>query len=508
MSIPYSSQSPLLNTFIPRLRNLHSSYQHLELDYARLPLSTRRHLYGHNVRALGEIRTLAEAKFLLAAVLQWSPSTHSYSVAMFDADRGTVVKAEGGGADELCPIWMNFFDELAMADHEVSRLAKDPDAAVSHQQVHSLILKAEEKNSWIETLFGVVAEKGEHIQGPCDFQLQDWMIYMGWNRFCFKVAEGVKFGNAIAEFRQMGKSSGPDTSAIHYGQEGRREFFPFTTAAKYEPWATFAAGLFGGSSVDWYAPCMLDYHPGCAADSPCRRPLDSCPGKARGEECRNGNRMRAVPWIWPCVPKQEQIERVGGPYYPTGYPYGDSPAEAGKLSQDQVCDTTRASSDSIPAAPSAILTAYNARWNAISHFDPNIPFPTISFELDDLLERCGLGMPTDILESLTEGHLIKLKTQVFFLCGFNIPYDIGTHPYQGVIVVPKLPEYDTTRVSALLKQLKLERSRWMAELLSQRTGEPRKIERALGDDAGVVAIRDTVRDMIGVCERKLQSLME
>ena len=108
-----------------------------------------------------------------------------------------------------------------------------------------------------------------------------------------------------------------------------------------------------------------------------------------------------------------------------------------------------------------------------------------------------------MMSNLSDHNLVELKTKSFFLSGFSIPYDIGPEYPYGAVVVPKFADYDTTRPRALLEQLKIEREKWMPELLSQRTGQKGYVEPALGNDFVVVAIRDAVRDLIVVCERKL-----
>ena len=144
------------------------------------------------------------------------------------------------------------------------------------------------------------------------------------------------------------------------------------------------------------------------------------------------------------------------------------------------------------------------QWNTISHISPSIPFPTPSFQLDQLLERSGLGLAFDEMYSLSDEHLIELKTKIFFLVGVGIPYDIGPTAYRDIVLEHRFAEHDTTRVEALLQQLKIERAKWMPELLNRRTGVYGYSEEALGNDFVVVAIRTAVRELICECEKKLR----
>ena len=124
---------------------------------------------------------MAQAKIALAATLQWKPSSNSYSMQTFiDVVGGAESKiAETDGVeDELCPLWIHFFDELVEADRIV---CVECGNGLSHIQdfVETLLTVAETKYRWLHGLFRLVVRGGDYSPGPGDVKLTENMIFAG-----------------------------------------------------------------------------------------------------------------------------------------------------------------------------------------------------------------------------------------------------------------------------------------------------------------------------------------
>ena len=499
MTIANITETSQMQVFASRLRELHSLYTHLTMEYFRLPLTVRRYLYGSDAMSNLQVRAMAEAKFCLAATLQWKPCHNGYSIQTFiDAAGGIESKtAETDGIeDELCPLWLNFFDELVEVDRIVGGCL-DAGTGLSHIQdcVETLLTIAETKCRWLHSLFEFVVRKGDYSPGPGDVKLTENMIFAGWKRFCFKIARGVSLADAFrTTIRPVGRCRIAANDVIHSGRNNKREYFSFVPPATFEPWLQVHSLV----SND-----VMQYHPQCCDNSPCRRRPDFCPCKARGKKCENGNCMQSGPWKWPCEPKQLPIARFDVPAYGAGHHCVEEAGRAGDLFDGVVLAKPQKALDPLPVSPTAALATYNKRWEMLSPIDFRIAFPTPSFQLYDLTAGAGLPLSEDSFDTLPIQLLVELKAKTFFLSGFQIPYDIGEFPVKGAIVVPRFATFDTGRMQALLQQMLVERERWKSDLLSCRTGNSGYQEPALGEDFVVVAIRAAVEDLIEHCGESL-----
>ena len=491
--LPETSQRQVL---VSRTRELHSLYTHLTMEYLRLPLTYRRYLYGSDTMPTAEVRDIAQAKFIIAATLQWKPSSNGYSV---DATGGMESKeAEIGesAVDELCPVWINFFDELVAADRILCALGETTTSASETQGVVETLLSiAESKYQWLHGLASLALRGGGYCPGPGDIGLTEAMIFAGWNRFCFKAVRGGTLADALkTTIRPTRPCNSAAKGALHAGQHNQREYFNFVSPPNFQPW------LAACSPAD---NDLTGSHPQCADHSPCRRKPDFCPCKARGKECENGNCKQSGPWTWPCQPKQPPIAGFAVPSYAAGHHCVEGAGEAGELFDGVIFAKQHDALNPLPVSPTATLATYNKSWEMLSPIDFRIPFPTPSLQLPDLLARGGLPLSEASLDTLPIVLLIGLKAKAFFLSGLQVPYDIDEFPVKGAVVVPRFATFDTGRMEALLRQMLVERERWRPDSLACRTGNAGNQEPALGNDFVVAAIRVAVEDLIEHCREKL-----
>jgi hypothetical protein len=479
-------------TLVAQLGNLHSLYAHLTMEYLRLPLSCRKYLYGNEATSTAEARAMAEAKFILATTLQWKPSYHSYDAERFATETGgresKMVEGAGEAEDELCPIWINFFEEMVQADRLLSSCGGESIGKLAvYTSVEPLLQAAEDKFVWLHGLAMAVARNGEFEPPICGIQLTESMIFVGWNRFCSDVA---KFGlaSALNSVRPVRKRRAAAMEAVHRAQSSQREYFGFVPPIEYRPWIpVLAANDFG------------EYHPECAIDSPCRRSPDFCPCKARGQECENWNCSRSGPWRWPCVPAEPQVVYTSVPSYGAGNDSVEDAWKAGDLCDGVVLATLQGSPDPLQISPTPLLQRYNALWESLTPCDHEVVWPTPSFKLRDLKADAGLPLSEELLQTMPWDRLIALKIKVFFLSGHKIPYDIGEYPVHQAVVGPKFATFDTRRMEALLEQMLIERRRWSYEAISRRTGSPDYEPPALGNDWLPWAVRDAIEELIECC---------
>jgi hypothetical protein len=444
-----------------------------------------------------EVRVIAQAKFILAATLQWNPSSNGYSVEAFVvATGGMESKVRETADDELCPVWINFFDDLVEADRILCALGETTtSASETHDIVETLLSIAERKYQWLHGLAMVVLRGGHYFPGPGDVELTEAMIFAGWNRFCFKVARGVTLAAALkTTIRPTRRCNNADEDALHSGRHSQREYFCFVPPSNFELWLSVSSL----TSND-----LMGSHPQCADNSPCRRKPDFCPCKARGKECENGNCMQSGPWTWPCQRKQPPVVGFAVPSYGAGHHCVEDAGRAGQLFDGVIFAKQHDAVDPLPVSPTATLATYSKHWEMLSPIDFRIAFPTPSFQLHDLMARGGLPLSQASLDTLPVELLIELKAKAFFLSGLQVPYDIGDFPAKGAVAVPRFATFDSGRMEALLRQLLVERERWRSDLLSCRTGNAGYQEPALGNDFVVAAIRAAVQDLIEHCGEKL-----
>ena len=491
--LPKTSETQVL---VSRTRELHSLYTHLTMEYLRLPLTYRRYLYGNDAMSTSEIRTIAQAKFILAATLQWKPSSNAYSVDATGRMESKEAETGETAEDELCPVWTNFFHELVEADRILCALGETTTpASETKDVVETLLSIAERKYQWLHGLASLALRGGGYAPRPSGVELTEALIFAGWNRFCFKVARGGTLADALkTTIRPTRQFNNAGKDELHSGQHNQREYFNFVPPSDFQPWLTVSPPTDND---------LAGSHPQCADNSPCRRKPDFCPCKARGKECENGNCAQSGPWTWPCQPKQPPIAGFAVPSYAAGQHCVEDAGRAGELFDGVIFAKQHHAMAPLPVSPTATLATYNKSWEMLSPIDFQIPFPTPSLQLPDLLARGGLPLSEASLDTLPIVLLIELKAKAFFLSGLQVSYDIGEFPVKGAVVVPRFATFDTGRMDALLRQMLVERERWRPDSLACRTGNAGYQEPALGNDFVVAAIRVAVEDLIEHCREKL-----
>ncbi|KAK3723710.1 hypothetical protein LTR37_001591 [Vermiconidia calcicola] len=485
-----------VSLFTSRLRSLRSDYIGLQMNYSRLSLTQRRYLYGSIMTSTKTVHAVAEAKFFLAAALQWYSMNYEFSFDEFVAMDGLQSeKAEGEHEmDELCPVWMGFFDDLLEAAAMVGQWQQDLNPMPDIAMIDTLLVRAEAKHNWLQGLYTTVSEQGEHdtwdgSEGP---ELTLEMVCMGWNRFCAKLA-----------FRNF---------EISCESQSRREYFAFAPEADFQPWIRydlqmseepklqdsqtlehFVAARQAWEQRQWNLVNNQPWlHHDLVDGEKFTAPLDFCPMKMRGEECVNPNCVRNWPTMYGCSAGKSERQASAG-------------ASANSLATADPASPSRPRRRPSPISVghSPTLDAYNEGWTTMlkSPSNPWIPFPTPSFTVDDMTEKRGLGLAAEGVQNLSFQRCAELKTWIFFLSGMHIPWSFELFP---VRVQPHFETGDAERIRMLLQQLNKEDERWDARLLSQRTGQPGLAAKELGEDWLPVAIRKAIQEFKEVCLEELR----
>ena len=325
-----------LPTMIVRLRDISSTYRHLELGYSKLPLSNRRYLYGNCYSEVKLLRLQTEARFLVASVLQWNPSNYGFRLDQLAADGGGEIRNESDVGTDLCPIWMNFFHEVLKVDRILCGWYNNCEQVPDLHFVDGLLCHAEAKVRWVQDMLNNISDHRELMGQGAGLPLQMPLIFEGWNRFCLRIARGATLESISASLRLPGRSNGFEK--VRYAlpavltadvAEQRRIWFPFEPPSSFDPWIGHALNIISPPEFDaktatmdekysfyfthppeqhWkllykHDPSLPEFHPECALDSPCRRPLNFCVHKVRGEDCPNTSCMY-VSWSWPCVSRK------------------------------------------------------------------------------------------------------------------------------------------------------------------------------------------------------------
>ncbi|KAK3723985.1 hypothetical protein LTR37_001469 [Vermiconidia calcicola] len=492
--------------FTSRLRSLRSDYIGLQMSYSRLFLTQRRYLYGSIMTPTKTVHAVAEAKFFLAAALQFVATGGLQSK-----------KAEGEDEmDELCPVWMGFFDDLLQAATLVGQSQQDLNAVPDIATVDTLLVRAEAKYNWLQSLYATVSEHGEHdiwdgSEGP---ELTLEMVCMGWNRFCAKLAfRSVSLRGAIAAIRRPDMLTQADQFEISCESQSRREYFAFAPEADFQPWVQYGLQMLeepklqDSQTIEHFVAARRAWeerqwdlvnnqpwlHHDLVDGEKFTAPLDFCPMKMRGDECANPNCVRNWPSTYGCSAGKSERQ-----------------ADAGVSTGDAVAHGTKSASPRTKHRPSPIavehsptLDAYNEGWNDMlqSPSNPWIPFPTPSFTVDDMTEKRGLGLAAEGVQNLSFHRCAELKTWIFFLNGMHIPWTVELFP---VRVQPHFETGDAERIKGSLEQLNKEDERWDARQLSQRTGQPDLVAKELGNDWLPVAIRKAIQELKEVCLEELR----
>lgn len=530
------SHAVLVSCLVGRLLDLRANYRQVEIDYGKLPVSTRRYLYGNVSSSKANVRSLAEAKILLAAILQWSPTSNGFSVDTFVKQQGPVIRDPAESFNELCPLFTCFFEDITKADYALSWYLQNfetTDTTLDAHYVDSLLVIAEAKLMWVQNLLRTVSTQGRYFPGEGRLALQDWMTFEGWNRFCLQLARGTDLQHAAHGLLQSDMSNTTEILPTELvGMDGHRIWFDLALAPGYEPWITFALSVFAEPEFDlrsatasdswafWYAfpnlrwklsyqadPSLPDHHPDCADDSPCRRPYNACQCKARGQDCPNWDCVRDQAW-WACEPRVKPQNMLpwalGVPIYPSersctgSFPYLDSAPEY----EPEMTSAFVTESVTTPksALSKTLISEYNARWDALTSESPYIPFPTSSFRLEQLLESSCTTNPS------TDDRTIELRVMSFFLDGFGLQHTRVADSGKGAVLELRASTEDEGVLGALNVQLSKEKDRWHPNGLSHRSGQAGVINEALGSDFVVVAIRAAINELAEICATRLSDM--
>ena len=223
-------------------------------------------MYGNSDATTPDVRVMAAVKFVLAAVLQWSPTSYSFRFARFIEADSPVLGAGGHDGNELCPTWSEFFHEIAQADDIVYRWNTETASMLTEsrvEQVNELLTVAEAKLMWLQGLLHFITCKGEYVGAPHDVELQPWMIHQGWNRFCLSIVRGASLDSTVVALRPHDKLTGfkfvsglPKELAT---SGGKRFWFPFSAPRDSEPWMEKGSS-FSEHPVQLLGPCAVAHH--------------------------------------------------------------------------------------------------------------------------------------------------------------------------------------------------------------------------------------------------------
>lgn len=186
---------------IRRAKELYSLYTEFGVKYQGMSAATRRLLAVNAHTTDNQVRQIVYAKFLLAAIMEWAPSNHRFSIQAFlDAD-GPVYKTDT--TNELCPYWESFFVDVYETVTLLEGVMSEPQAAWDTnllEHISSLLQGAEIKAGWVESLLKTV-ENSTSIPGFA-MPKAEWEVYRTWNHFCLNIGNGVAVTDAALRFRK------------------------------------------------------------------------------------------------------------------------------------------------------------------------------------------------------------------------------------------------------------------------------------------------------------------
>ncbi|KAK5117123.1 hypothetical protein LTR85_009054 [Meristemomyces frigidus] len=169
---------PSHGTLLAHLRGLHVRYGELEDQYCTLHPSVRRNVLG----------PFPEERFYCAAILQWRPSSHAFKTEKLFGTTNlvkvtTAKKGSGEKHNEICPIWVSFFDDI----NGVNGLLKEAAGDVELVQASTLLQEAEKKADWVEVILKKIVGRSSPIRSPATAASY---TYGGWNELCLEVTSG------------------------------------------------------------------------------------------------------------------------------------------------------------------------------------------------------------------------------------------------------------------------------------------------------------------------------
>ena len=314
--------------------------------------------------------------------------------------------------DELCPVWLSFFEDIVESEQALRDVQRKNYKTLSDVCTSSLLLTAETKYLWVQSMFDMVSAKGGYIKAPADIELNDRMTNLGWNRFCYKIAKGVRLQKAITWLRRFDKGTQYDTRAVHEGYNGLREFFAFSRSADFRPWMQYTENLDPASSTATAIQPQCNYEP-----------------------------------------ISKNIGWTNAPSYPPSYLSVQEAMTTAELNGGVVYASEH---HKVTVADDTILLEYNRRREEASLLDPNIPFPTASYQMYELIDKEDRRARFPARTRLARSRWVEIKTATFFFDGCGIAYKIEPDARLGAVVVPKLSIYDVKKTDRLYQQLQVE----------------------------------------------------
>lgn len=222
LQLQSSTRASAILNLTHQLQGFKARYRNYEVDYTKLSLLCRRGLYGNANASSDQVREAALATFYLAAILQWAPTQFCFRGEKFHDAGGPLVLPARDQVEVLndaCPIWAAFFSDIIQADELLYQLLNELDPQdlgyeevvlnLMHSKttgdidakiaaVQECFKSADTKTKWVEKLFAVVQKK-ESIVTPLSYEqpLTEALVYGGWNRFCWRIMQGVDLETAV-----------------------------------------------------------------------------------------------------------------------------------------------------------------------------------------------------------------------------------------------------------------------------------------------------------------------
>ncbi|KAH9844748.1 hypothetical protein Tdes44962_MAKER07093 [Teratosphaeria destructans] len=165
-----------------RLSKLHGAYVRLGARYRKLTTNTKRNLLG----------PFPEERFYVAAILQWEPAENWFilpSELENCSDIELVVTRKSGGLNEICPVWLDFFNDLREIKHLLKEIAPTP-LNSSIRRIDILLDGAESKADWVEEMLSKISARPAPPQPKEQHRVSHQYGYGGWNEMCMQVKGG------------------------------------------------------------------------------------------------------------------------------------------------------------------------------------------------------------------------------------------------------------------------------------------------------------------------------
>ncbi|KAF2764571.1 hypothetical protein EJ03DRAFT_339688 [Teratosphaeria nubilosa] len=165
-----------------RLSKLHGHYFRLGAQYRKLTTNTKRKLLG----------PFPEERFYVAAILQWEPAKNSFDLPsdlQNCSDIELVVTRKAGGLNEICPVWLDFFDDLREIKRLLKAIAPTPQEGYIGR-IDMLLDAAESKADWVEEMLSKITAHPARPQSKEQQPVSHQYGYGGWNEMCMQIKGG------------------------------------------------------------------------------------------------------------------------------------------------------------------------------------------------------------------------------------------------------------------------------------------------------------------------------